>query len=163
MRNEDEYLDALRDLVNDKGHTLPEAFSVLEEALQVFPASSELWCLRGDLIAGSDGVRHALGEALASYEQAVLLNPSCAEAYHAIGNYYDVFTDDLKRSEEAFRKALGLWAASESVAGLARVLAQRGQREEALSLLAGHPIPSDPDIEVMRREILDGIWDPISE
>jgi hypothetical protein len=61
-----------------------------------------------------------------------------------------------------FRKAIELGAGAGSWVGLARVLAEMGRREEALTLLAADTCPHASVREVVdvRGEIKDGRWDP---
>jgi tetratricopeptide (TPR) repeat protein len=163
MRAEEEYIRAITRLLNGRNEAPPEVFPLLDEALREHPASSELWCLRGDVIYFSHDDHFHPEDMLASYERAAELHPSCAEAYESIGRYHDVFSEDLPKAEEAFRKALTLGAGWVSVYGLARVLAQLDRREEALSLL-GEPIPGEEaDIADLRQEILSGLWNPVLE
>lgn len=160
MRAEEDYILAITHLVDGRNEAPPEVFPLLEEALREHPGSSELWCLRGDVICFSNGDHFDPKDILASFERAAELHPSCAEAYESIGSYHDVFSEDLPKAEEAFRKALTLGAGWVSVYGLARVLAQLDRRDEALSLL-GEPIPGEErDIADLRQEILSGAWDP---
>jgi hypothetical protein len=163
MRGEEDYIQAITELLDGRNEAPPEVFPLLEEALRAHPGSSELWCLRGDVIYFSHGDHFEPEEILASYERAAELHPFCAEAYESIGGYHDVFTEDLPKAEEAFRKALTLGAGWVSVYGLSRVLAQQDRRAEALALL-GDPIPGEErDIADLRQEILSGLWDPTLE
>ena len=163
MRGEEEYILAITDLLDGRNEAPPEGFPLLEEALREHPCSSELWCLRGDVIYFSNGDHFEREDILASYERAAEIHPLCAEAYESIGGYHDVFTEDLPKAEEAFRKALTLGAGWVSVYGLARVLAQLDRRTEALALL-GEPSPGEErDIADLRQEILSGLWDPTLE
>jgi len=163
MRSEEEYVDAITHLLDGRKEAPSEVYPLIEEAIREHPASSELWCLRGDAIYFGNGSPYTWGDMLASYERAAEVNPCCAEAYESIGRYHDVFTEDLPKAEEAFRKALALGAGWISVYGLARVLAQMRRRDEALDLL-GDPLPGEEeDISEIRREVLTGIWEPMSE
>jgi len=163
MRREEEYIQAITDLLDDRSEAPPEVFPLLEQALIEYPGSSELWCLRGDVIYFSNGDRFGREDILASYERAAEINPSCAEAYESIGRYHDIFTEDLPKAEEAFHKALSLGAGWVSVYGLARVLAQLDRRTEALGLLGDPMAEEERDIADLRQEILSGVWDPTLE
>jgi hypothetical protein len=163
MRGEEEYILAITELLDGRNEAPPEVFPLVEEALSEHPGSSELWCLRGDVIYCSNGDVFDPEDILASYERAAELDPHCVEAYESIGSYHDVFTEDLPKAEEAFRKALTLGAGWVSVYGLARVLAQLDRRAEALALLS-EPIPGEgADIADLRQEILSGVWEPTLE
>jgi hypothetical protein len=163
MRGEEDYILAITHLLDGRNEAPPEVFPLLEEALTEHPGSSELWCLRGDVIYFSNGNLFDPEDILASYERAAEIHPLCAEAYESIGRYHDVFTEDLPKAEEAFRKALTLGAGWVSVYGLARVLAQLDRRAEALAFL-GDPTPGEErDIADLRQEIVSGIWDPTLE
>ena len=164
MRSEEEYVDAIIDLLDGREEAPPEVYPLIEESLNEHPCSSELWCLRGDAIYfGGNHSPYALNDILASYERAAEVNPFCAEAYESIGRYHDVFTEDIPKAEEAFRKALTLGAGWETVYGLARVLAQLGRRDEALSLL-GDPVDGEePDLRELREEVLIRLWEPCAE
>jgi len=163
MRREEEYILAITNLLHGRNEAPPELFPLLVEALSEHPRSSELWCLRGDVIYFSMGAPFEHQDILASYERAAELDPSCAEAYESIGRYHDVFSEDLPKAEEAFRKALTLGAGWVAVYGLARVLAQLDRRDEALRLL-GDPVQGEePDLHELREEILGGVWEPCAE
>ena len=163
MRSEAEFIQAITHLLDGRNEAPPEVFPLLEEALRDHPASSELWCLRGDVIYFSNGDLFERKDILASFERAAQIDPFCAEAYESIGSYHDVFTEDLPKAEEAFRNALTLGAGWVSVYGLARVLAQLDRRTEALALLGGAVPGEERDIADLRQEILSGSWDPTLE
>ncbi len=80
----------------------------------------------------------------------------------SLGYFFDAVDERLDEAERMFRKALEFGAGAGSWAGLARVLAELGRREEALELLAHHRCPhANPrDVVDVRGEIEDGRWDP---
>lgn len=144
--------------------------SIIEEGLAAFPESVKLWCLRGDLInlthltpGKFESVTYKAADALNSYETAARLDPTCAEAFEEIGYYWDVSGDDFRRSEAAFCKAIELGAGVYSYYGLARVLAQRGEKPALiLQFLDGCPFALTPEIKDIRSEIEEGMWTPDS-
>jgi tetratricopeptide (TPR) repeat protein len=135
-----------------------ELLALLEEAVLSYPQSPKLWCLRGDLIQLFDENQYEFADILHSYQQAVTVDPSFCEAYESIGYYYDVLEADLPVAEVAFRKAIELGMGLHSYFGLARVLAEQGKREEALSILAPDycPFHMEFEIDILREEIEAG-------
>lgn len=134
----------------------------VEEALRAFPSSAKLWNLRGDLIQLDDEAEehYTLENALESYQRAVELDGTYAEAFENIGYYYDVHEDDPDRAEAFFRRAIELEPRRSTFVGLARVLAQLGRRHEALELLSAERCPfcETEDVQALRSEIEDGLW-----
>ncbi|MEE8311660.1 MAG: hypothetical protein V3R77_05340 [Candidatus Binatia bacterium] len=154
-------------------HTIREGWSVegrvteallLEavEATRRYPESAQLWRLRGDLlrIVGPEQDPSDLGP-LQCYEMAVTLAPHHAEIHQAIGDYYDACLGDLCAAERAFRMALDRGGSGATFTGLARVLAERGKKREALVLLSRErcPVASDSDVCSMREQIECGRFD----
>jgi tetratricopeptide (TPR) repeat protein len=136
-----------------------EMLALLEEAVLACPQSPKLWCLRGDLIQLFDiEVQYEFADILHSYQQAVAVDPSFGEAYESIGYYYDVLEENLPVAEVAFRKAIELGMGLHSYFGLARVLAEQGKCEEALSVLAPDycPFHGEIEIDILREEIEAG-------
>jgi tetratricopeptide (TPR) repeat protein len=135
-----------------------EMLALLEEAVLSCPQSPKLWCLRGDLIQLFDDDQYEFTDILHSYQQAVAVDPSFGEAYECIGYYYDVLEEDLPVAEVAFRKAIELGMGLHSYFGLARVLAEQGKCEEALSILAPDycPFHTEFEIDILREEIEAG-------
>lgn len=133
------------------------------EATRRYPESAQLWRLRGDLLklANCDRDQAGLGP-LQCYEMAVTLAPHHAEIHQAIGDYYDRCVGDLCAAERAFRMALDRGGTRATFAALARVLAERGKKKEALRLLSGEccPAADDPAVRVVREQIESGRWDP---
>ena len=68
---------------------------------------------------------------------------------------------DLGRSEAAFREAIRCGAGDNSVAGLARVLSERGHpTSQILSLIDQHDVEHSPVLQDIREEIEGGMWQP---
>jgi Tfp pilus assembly protein PilF len=68
--------------------------------------------MRGDLIQlGPESCPHPLVEAFASYQRAIEISPDCAEAWEAVGHYYDAVLDDEATAERYFREAARLRSA----------------------------------------------------
>jgi tetratricopeptide (TPR) repeat protein len=99
--------------------------------------------------------QYEFADILHSYQQAVAVDTSFGEAYESIGYYYDVLEEDLSMAEMAFRKAIELEMGLDSYFGLARVLAEQGKCEEALSILTPDycPFYSKIEINILREEI----------
>ncbi len=126
---EAEYIEKIREVRKSfiKDESSPVPLRLVEEALAQHPGSASLYCIRGDCIQLWNVPEYELKDALASYERAAALDPQCAEAYESIGYYYDAIDEDLEKAEAAFRRAVELGGGEQSYAGLARVMAERGQ------------------------------------
>ena len=157
-----DYIERIATIGPDLGvETSLEAFALLEEAIGVYPNSTSLWCLRGDVIQmGGEDSPYTLEDALQSYEHAASLDPKCSEAHEEIGDYWDLMGgSDLPKAEDAFRKAIALGCGPGGYLGLARVLAQRGHPKEGIRLLGETcPFKDDDQIITMRDEIETGQW-----
>jgi tetratricopeptide (TPR) repeat protein len=158
--DEIEYVEVLWGQLQARGRATEESFSLVAEALEKYPTSTELWILRGMLIQLADEGPFELEESLESFETAASLDPTCGEAFERIGNYYDVYSEDLPKAEEAYRRAIALGGGEESYYGLARVLAQMNRAQEGLNLLAAYPFGSSESLAEIEREIRSGMWTP---
>jgi len=105
--NEIDYIKGLKSLCPAEGEdTTARALKLADEAVRAFPQSAKLWCIRGDLIQlGSGEQTYELADALASYQQAIAVDPNCAEAYEEIGYFYDLVMDDPESAKPYFSKA----------------------------------------------------------
>jgi tetratricopeptide (TPR) repeat protein len=104
---ETDYIEKLKSAYPTEGGEISnEALALADEAAHAFPQSAKLWCIRGDLILlGAGEPTHEIADALASYEQAIAVDPKCAEAYEEIGYFYDLVMDDEERAKPFFRQA----------------------------------------------------------
>jgi tetratricopeptide (TPR) repeat protein len=136
--------------------------TLVEEAVSTFPKSAQLWCIRGDLVQLAPiEAQYGLADALLSYQTAIEIDPLFAEAYESIGYYYNVIDEDFAVCEAAFRKAIEFGSGMHSYVGLARVLAEQGKLDEALTILAPDycPFHSEIEIDILREEIEAGELD----
>ena len=125
-----EIIDAIGEEVAEHDRATPRAMQLVEEGLKEYPASARLWILRGDLIQVSDDVdTYSLDDALDSYQTAVEIEPSSAEAHESIGHFLDAVANRPKEAEGYFRKALALGGGKASEEGLAQVLQQLGRED----------------------------------
>jgi tetratricopeptide (TPR) repeat protein len=142
-----------------------EDLEQVEHALAEHPSSAALWNVRGDFIQLSDDPpaeldRWPLDQALASYQRAAEVAPNDPEAFESIGYFYDAVEDRPSDAEAPFRRALELGAGDVAAAGLARVLAELGRKDEALAFLAVARAadPDSDDLEEIEGEIRSGMW-----
>ncbi len=142
------------------GETPVQVFRAIEDALAAHPDFPKLWCIRGDCIQlGPEDSPYSLEDALQSYEKALMIDPSFAEAHESIGYYFDVIDIDLDRSEAAFREAVRCGAGDSSVVGLARVLSERGHpTTQVLTFIDRHDVEQSPQLQEIREEIEGGMW-----
>jgi tetratricopeptide (TPR) repeat protein len=156
---EAQYIETLERLISKNAPATLEQLALVDEAVRVFPQSPRLLCMRGDLVqlAPTDSPR-AVAEALQSYLRAIEVSPGFANAYVETGYYYDVHEDDPAQAESFFRRAIELGAGVQAYAGLGRVLAELGRKQEATSLLKACPHSATTEVAEVLREIESGIW-----
>ncbi len=66
---------------------------------------------------------------------------------------------DLSRSEAAFLEAIRCGGGESSVAGLARVLSERGYpTADVLMMIDQHDVEHSPELQEIRKEIASGMW-----
>lgn len=83
-----------------------EVLALVDAAVRAFPQSARLWVMRGNLIQlGSKACPYSLAESLASYQQAVEIDPQFPEAWEEMGYYHDVILSDESAAEKYFREA----------------------------------------------------------
>lgn len=109
--SEDDYLSQLRERVPNEGDASLDVIALADEAVQAFPESARLWCLRGDLIQlGPENNPRSLEDALASFRRAIELDPGFVEAWEEIGHFYDAVLDDELGAQRYFQEAARLKA-----------------------------------------------------
>jgi tetratricopeptide (TPR) repeat protein len=104
---ENAYIERLKSLYPAEGEEASnQTLDLADEAVRAWPESPKLWCMRGDLIQlGADGAPYELGDALASYEQAIAIDPKWVEAYEEIGHFYAAIMDDAESAKPFFHQA----------------------------------------------------------
>ena len=159
MRREiEKQIEQIKETILETGVTIVVLESV-EESLRIWPDSDELWCLLGDLIPlCEDETDYDLADVLSSYQKAVAINPHSAETHESLGYFYDVCEEENEKAESSFRKAIEFGAGMNSFTGLARVLAQKGKKPDALKLLSSCAFNNDPKVREMEDDIKSGVW-----
>lgn len=161
IMTESDYIQKIRQLWPVEETKAAETLRLVEEAIVAFPRSPKLFCMKGDLVQLSDGKDYTLSDAVGCYERAASIDPSCAEAFESLGFFHDVVTNSLKKAESAFRTAIALGGGPDAYAGLARVLAERGDDTgEILAFLDGCVHAAAPKVLEMRAEVERGSWKP---
>lgn len=102
---ESEYIDELWALWPTEGDATDEALLLADDAVAAYPNSARLWIMRGNLILLGSGNTHAPEDVLASYEQAIKIDPTYAAAYEEIGHFWDNVMDDPERAAPYFQQA----------------------------------------------------------
>jgi tetratricopeptide (TPR) repeat protein len=167
MQTEADWIRAIEEqtpAIGSRHQASSAGLRLVERALAEHPQSSRLWNRRGDLIQLLDENlgSYSLEDARDSYERARAADLNDPEAYESLGYFFDAVDEQLDEAERMFRKAIELGAGAGSWVGLARVLAEMGRRDEALTLLAADTCPhaNVRDVVDVRGEIEDGRWDP---
>jgi tetratricopeptide (TPR) repeat protein len=127
--NEEEYIASIRNDFAKDEKTAGKLLDRVEQGLKLFPASAELWCLRGHLIQLSDGEEYSLREAIESYQKAIAIDEGCLDAYEEIGYFYDAIEGDPKRAEPYIRKAVALGGDKRTRKALLDVLGEIRERK----------------------------------
>ena len=111
-----------------RGQATPEDVDAIDEILEAEGPTVDLLLLRGQMIQLiSDAGPEDLEQALASFEEALELDPSRPEPYEEIAHFMDDLADDPEEAEAFFRKAIELGAGESAREGLRDVLAQLGR------------------------------------
>ncbi len=158
---ETDYVREIKALLPEEGEVAVEVLELMEKAVAEYPNSSKLWCWRGDLIQmAALEANYELDDALKSYERALEIDPTNAEAYESIGYYEDAIMSNPVSAESPFRKAIELGAGRDSYYGLARVLAELNRNTEALEVISSENCPyyETAEIQEIKTEIEEGVW-----
>lgn len=104
---ESEYIAALRERWPEGQTAAPHSVLALAtSAVRDYPQSALLWFMRGQLIWMSPYYpSFSDSDYITSFEKAIELDPSFADAYDALGSYHDGIRDDPEKAMEFFRKA----------------------------------------------------------
>jgi hypothetical protein len=136
--------------------------SICESSLAKFSRHPRLLAtLANAILLIGDQSTESIAEARPLIEEAECSTIADGFVLEVVGDYFDTYTTEYARAESAYARALSFEPAVDSVIGLSRVLAQRGDRERALEVLSDYYCHYDfrDAINVMRQEILDGLWD----
>ena len=121
-------IEHIRDVVRERGFSVPEDVASVERAIEKEPTSSALWILRGDLIQLMDDDSRPLSEARGSYETAIRHDPESAQAHEELGRFIDAVEDEPAKAEPFLRKAVALGGGDSARQGLSDVLEQLKER-----------------------------------
>ncbi len=160
---ESDYIERISELWPEGDEVSPEVLALSTEAIETFPDSPELWCLRGHLLElAPEEYPVPLTEALTCYRKAAELDPEYADAWESVGYYLDNYDEDFEGAEKAFRKAIQAGGDMDSYIGLARVMAQKGRKDAALRVLSAPDCPyaDEDDVAEAREEIEQDNWSP---
>ncbi|EMI22306.1 hypothetical protein RMSM_00753 [Rhodopirellula maiorica SM1] len=127
------------------------------EMLQSYPDSARLWNLCGDSIQLSDGDRYCPEDARKCYETAIQRSPNDPEAYESLGFWHDI-ENEFEPAAKYFRLAIQRTKSDVPRHGLARVLAQLGQKSEALLEIDQCLDQQSIDLKILRDEIENDLW-----
>lgn len=167
-RNEQDWEELLRERWSELGERYRELEPLINAAVEQHPQSSPLLCLKGawielcaiDQAINGEPVAALAAESLDLFRRAAEADAAAPEAWEEIGFHLDVWQNDFRGAEHAFREAIARGAGAESYAGLARVLAQTGRKAEALASIdpSTCAYALDSAVEKIAAEIREGIW-----
>lgn len=137
-----------------------ETMKLVEDSILKFPNSSKLQCIKGDFIQlSSEDTPYELLDSLKAYEQAIELDPKCAEAFESIGYYYDIIDEQFDLAREAFEKALEVEVRIDSIIGLARVRAELNEKSsDIVRFLEDSSFKTHEKVEKLIIEINNGVY-----
>ncbi len=116
-----------------------ETMKLVDDAIMKFPDSSKLLCIKGDFIQlSSEDTPYELLDSLKAYENAIEVDPRCAEAFESIGFYYDALEEKFELARNAFEKALEIEERLDCVIGLARVRAELNEKSSGILIFLEH-------------------------
>jgi tetratricopeptide (TPR) repeat protein len=171
MTTEDEYLERLGERWLPSGvDDLVDVFRIAERAISDYPQSARLLLCYGQLIwllAVDLGGEYTSDRALKVFEQIIKLGVDAeteSDAWEEIGSIYDC-NEQYAKARDAFERAMDLHPSVYVYTGLARVLAQQGENDNAIALLESASFSGEDAelIDKMRSEIKDGDWTPIDD
>ena len=155
------YISLVRSKVQAEDTIGNEIIELIDEAVSLYPQSSALWRLRGELILlGEDDKGYEPSDALSSYSKAIEIDPNCAKAYESIGYYYDAIDDDPEKAIGPFERAVELGAGVNSYVGLARVMAElKNDKKSIQAFLNNSPFRETQEVKDIWAEIASGMYD----
>ena len=142
-----------------RGFATTEDIRSIYDFLELHPTSARLWNFCGDTIQLSDSDSYTQEDVKQCYESAIKVSPDDAEGFESLGFWHDLY-GDLQLAVENFKQAIRRTDSDEPRLGIARVLAQLGQKENALIELQRCSDQMAADLIRLRDEIVDDIWSP---
>lgn len=112
-----EFTENIRSAIRREGRASDELIAKIDDELRRQP-SVELWILRGDAIQLTDTGSYDLEDAASSYERAIQMDRTCAEAYESLAYFALAVKDDAAGSLELFRRAIALGGGDSAREGL---------------------------------------------
>jgi len=138
---------------------------LLDRAMRHFPCSSDLWCIKGDILLAKYMITNQIPEFTERYNcyiNAIRYNNNHSYAYESLGHLYHLHNKNLSESARYFQLAINLGAGPWSYIGLAEVLAETGRRALAIKCLkdATEKFGSDHNLDIAINQVEHGQWDP---
>ncbi len=163
----DELLERLWDAL-DEGGVSAEVLAEARDAIDCFPYDADFLIIYGHLIVLAPETElnlHGIADTWAStrrnaYRRATEIDPTNAEAWCEYGVTLDC-ADQFRNAREALECSIGLSPTAEAYAGLARVLAQIGERTAAHDACdASDSLDDDSEwVKSTIAEVRAGEWD----
>lgn len=164
FNTDDEFRAFCRDVIAEVVPLPIDLAEVVARSATSFAESFDAQLAAGECLSWARVGLSGLPSPVPYLRKATELCPDSCEAWESLGFALDNVENDATGAEAAFRRAISLGGGEWSFAGLARVLAEAGRREEALRLLSESECPyhSHEEVVLMRTEIKAGSWDPES-
>jgi Tfp pilus assembly protein PilF len=105
---ETDYISKLKAELGTGYSVSEDVVALAEKAVRDYPGSAQLWHLRGHALLARPDELWDESEALRSFQKAIELDSSFAEAFDSIGNYFDGLKDDPNTAMTYFEKAAAI-------------------------------------------------------
>ncbi len=95
-----EFIEKIMTYVRPECSASEEALAVVTAAVAAFPSSAFIWLMHGRVTMAAPHVDVVDG-AVRSFEMAIQLDPTLAEAHDGLGHYYDRVQENPERALKA--------------------------------------------------------------